>query len=295
MTTTIQNRDFGMTTRIILTWSLLLFVYLAFVGVLMYFEVHMTFIFIIMFIMGFAQYFFSDKLVLMSTKTKIVDETEAPELHRMIEKICADAGIPKPRIGIMPSPMANAFATGRSPKHAVVAVTEPLMHVLNKDELEAVLAHEIAHIKNRDILTMTIASFTAMVASVIMRIFLFQSLGNSGRGGAPLILIGIVAGIVWAISTILMLALSRYREYAADRGSAYLTNNPKALISALTKISSTMSTVPSQKREEVEGANMFYIIPAISGKSIMDLFATHPPLEKRIANLENIIVEQRGY
>jgi len=295
MTTTIWKRDWGMTTRIILTWSLLLLVYLILMGALMFFGVNMNFIFLFIFAMAFAQYFFSDKMVLMTTKTKIVDETEAPELHRMVERICADAGIPKPRIGIMPSPMANAFATGRSPKHAVVAVTEPLMRVLNKEELEAVLAHEIAHIKNRDILTMTIASFTAMVASIIAQNILFMSFANRGEGSPPWILVGIVVVIVWVISTILMLALSRYREFAADRGSAYLTNNPNALISALKKISSTMNNVPSQKRQEAEGANMFYIIPAISGKSVMDLFATHPPLEKRIANLEKIITEQRGY
>jgi len=295
MTATIWKRDWGITTRVILTWSLLLLVYLFFVGALTYFGVNMSFIFLIIIAMSFAQYFFSDKLVLMTTKTKIVDETEAPELHRMIEKICADAGIPKPRIGIMPSPMANAFATGRSPKHAVVAVTDSIMRVLNKEELEAVLAHEIAHIKNRDILTMTIASFTAMVASIIVQNILWISLSNRGEGSPPWLLVALVAGVVWIVSTILMLALSRYREYAADRGSAYLTNNPKALISALTKISSSMSNVPSKKREEVQGANMFYIIPAISGKSLMGLFATHPPLEKRIDNLEKVLIEQRGY
>ena len=293
------KRDWGMTTRIILTWSLLLLVYLAFVGLLTYFGVPMHFLFLFSIVMAFAQYFFSDQLVLMNTETKIIDETEAPELHRMVEKICADAGIPKPRIGIMPAPMANAFATGRSPKHAVVAVTEPLMRVLNKEELEAVLAHEIAHIKNRDILTMTIASFTAMVASIIVRAMINGSLSGSIRssrkGAAAFLLILIVGVIVWIVSTILMMSLSRYREYVADRGSAYLTNNPHALISALIKISSTMSAVPPQQRQEVEGANMFYIIPAISGKSFMDLLATHAPLEKRIANLEKIIVEQRGY
>jgi len=293
--TIIWKRDWGLTTRIILTWSLLLLLYLSFIGVLMYFGVNANFIFLIIFAMTFVQYFFSDKLVLRTTKTKIVDESEAPELHHMIERICADAEIPKPRIGIMPSPMANAFATGRSPKHAVVAVTDTITRVLNKDELEAVLAHEIAHIKNRDILTMTIASFIAMVASVIVRSFLFGSLTKNGKGGGPLILIGIVGVVVWVISTLLMFALSRYREYAADRGSAYLTHNPNALISALRKISNTMNNVPLQKRQEVESANAFYIIPAISGKSIMNLFATHPPLEKRIANLEKVLAEQRGY
>jgi heat shock protein HtpX len=264
-------------------------------GILMALGVNTSFIIIFVFIMAFAQYFFSDKMVLMSTGTKLVDETEAPDLHRMIEKICADAGIPKPRIGIMKSPMPNAFATGRSPKHAVVAVTDSIMQVLKKDELEAVLAHEVSHIKNRDMLTLTIASFIAMIASVIVRNILFMSFSNRGEGSPPWLLVGLVAGAVWLISTVLMLSLSRYREFAADRGSAYLTSNPTALISALTKISGAMSAVPPKKREEAEGANAFYIIPAISGKSIMNLFATHPPLEKRIANLERVLTEQRGY
>jgi len=295
MTATVWKRDWGMTTRVILTWSLLLLLYIAFMGVLIAFGIDPNFIIVIIFVMAFAQYFFSDKLVIISTKTKIVDETEAPELHRMVEKICADAGIPKPRIGIMPLQMANAFATGRSPNHAVVAVTEPLMRILNKEELEAVLAHEIAHIKNRDILTMTVASFTAMIAHFIMQNFLFMSFANRGEGSPPILLVLAVSVFVWAFSTILMLALSRYREFAADRGSAYLTKNPKALISALNKISSSMDNVPPQKRKEAEGVNAFYIIPAISGNSIMDLLRTHPPLEKRIENLEKVLVEQRGY
>ena len=255
----------------------------------------MTFVLLFVFVMAFAQYFFSDSMVLMSTGTKIVSETESPELHQMIERICADAGVPKPRIGIMPSPMANAFATGRSPKRAVVAVTDTIMRVLNRDELEAVLAHEISHIKNRDVLTLTLASFTAMIASMIVHNILFISFTNRGEGSPPWILIGIAAGAVWLISTILMLALSRYREYAADRGSAYLTHDPMALVSALKKISGAMEAVPPKKRREAEGANAFYIIPAISGDTIMSLFTTHPSLEKRIANLEKILIEQRGY
>jgi len=289
------KHDWGLTTRVIITWSLLLLVYLAFMGVLSFFGVNMSLIILFVFAMAFCQYFFSDSIVLMSTGTKIVSETEAPELHQMIERISADAGIPKPRIGIMASPMANAFATGRSPKRAVVAVTDTIMRVLNREELEAVLAHEIAHIKNRDVLTLTLASFTAMIAAMIVQNILFISFTNRGEGSPPWILVGIAAGVVWLVSTILMLALSRYREYAADRGSAYLTNNPMALISGLKKISRTMEAVPPKKRQEAEGANAFYIIPAISGESLMSLFATHPPLEKRIENLENILTEQRGY
>ena len=292
---TVWRRDWGLTTRVIFTWALLLLVYLAFMAILNALGVPTTFIVIFVFIMAFVQYFFSDKMVLMSTGTKLVDEAEAPDLHRMIEKICADAGIPKPRVGIMKSPMPNAFATGRSPKHAVVAVTDSIMQVLKKDELEAVLAHEVSHIKNRDMLTLTVASFIAMIASMIMHNILWMALGNRGQGSPPWLLVGLVSGVVWVIATLLMLSLSRYREFAADRGSAYLTNNPTALISALKKISGAMSVVPQNKREEAEGANAFFIIPAISGKFLASLFATHPPLEKRIANLEKVLTEQRGY
>jgi len=230
----------------------------------------------------------------MTTGARIVDEDEEPKLHRTIEKLCAEAELPKPRIAVMPSPMANAFATGRNPKNAVVAVTDSIMRILDEDELEAVLAHELAHVKNRDILTMTVASFVAMIAAVIMNNFLFMSLFNRNEGGAWII-VGIVAAVVWVISTILLMSLSRYREFAADRGSAYITRNPRALASALRKISSKMETVPVQKRQQAEGANMFYIIHAISGKSLASLFSSHPSLEKRIANLEKVEQEIRGY
>jgi len=267
---------------------------LIFIGIMTVLGINPTFIFGLVIIMGLVQYFFSDKMVLMTTGARIVAEDEEPKLHRTIEKLCAEADLPKPRIAIMPSPMANAFATGRNPKKAVVAVTDSIMRILDEDELEAVLAHELSHIKNRDILTMTVASFVAMIAAVIMNNFLFMSLFNRNEGGAWII-VGIVAAVVWVISTILLMTLSRYREFAADRGSAYITRNPRALASALRKISSKMETVPIQKRQQAEGANMFYIIPAISGKSLASLFSSHPSLEKRIANLEKVEQEIRGY
>ncbi|MBN1167398.1 MAG: zinc metalloprotease HtpX [Methanospirillaceae archaeon] len=288
------KRDYGLTGRVILTWGLLLLVYLVFIGIMVYLGINTTFIFAIVIIMGLAQYFFSDKMVLMTTGARVVAEDEQPQLHRTIEKLCLEAGLPKPRIAIMPSPMANAFATGRNPKHAVVAVTDSIMRILDEKELEAVLAHELSHIKNRDILTMTVASFIAMIAAVIMNNFLFMSLFNRNEGNAWII-IGIVAAIVWLISTILLMTLSRYREFAADRGSAYITGNPKALAQALRKISAKMDTVPVQKRQQAEGANMFYIIPALSGKTLASLFSSHPSLEKRIANLEKVEQEIRGY
>ena len=171
------------------------------------------------------------------------------------------------------------------------------MRLLNKDELEAVLAHELSHVKNRDILTMTLASFIAMIAAMIMQSFFFSALfgGNNQKNGGAGVIIWIVSIIVYAVSTLLILALSRYREFAADRGSALITKNPRALISALNKISGRMDMVPVQAKAKVEGANAFFIIPALSGNTIMELFSTHPPLEKRIANLKKVEAELRGF
>ena len=292
----IWKRDWGLTYRIFITWSLLLLVYLVFIGILMALKINAVFIIILAVGMGLVQYFFSDKLVLMSTGARIVEEDEEPALHHMIEKLCTEAGLPKPKIAIMQSPIPNAFATGRSPTHAVVAVTDSITRTLNQQELEAVLAHELSHIKNRDILTMTFASFIAMIASMIMQNFLFASIFDRREGGASgWIIAGIVAAVVWVIATILMMALSRYREYAADRGSAYITNNPEALISALTKISGRMDYIPAEAKVAAEGANAFYIFPAISGKTLSSLFSTHPSLEKRIENLKKVETELRGY
>jgi heat shock protein HtpX len=288
------KRDTGLSGRIFLTWILLLFVYLVFMGVLMALGLPSGFIIVIAVGMGLIQYFFSDKLVMMTTGARVIEADEYPDLHRMVEKLCTDADLPKPRIAVMQSPMPNAFATGRSPHHAVVAVTDSIMATLNKPELEAVLAHELSHIKNRDILTMTIASFVAMIASMIMNNFLFASIFNREQGGAWIIA-GIVAAVVWVIATLLMMALSRYREFAADRGAAFITQDPDALISALQKISGKMDRVPAQAKVAAEGANAFYIIPAISGKSLAALFSTHPALEKRIENLEKVRKEIRGY
>ena len=292
----IWKRDWGLTYRVFITWSLLLLVYLVFIGILMVLHLNIMFILLLSVGMGLAQYFFSDKLVLMSTGARVVEEDEEPGLHRMIEKLCTEAGLPKPQVAVMQSPIPNAFATGRNPTHAVVAVTDSIMRTLNQQELEAVIAHELSHIKNRDMLTMTFASFIAMIASMIMQNFLFASIFDRREGGAGAwIIAGIVAAVVWIVATILMMALSRYREFAADRGSAYITNNPEALISALTKISGRMEYVPAEAKVAAEGANAFYIIPAISGKTLASLFSTHPALEKRIENLRKVETELRGY
>jgi heat shock protein HtpX len=281
------NRDPGLSGRIFLTWILLLLIYLVFMGVLAVLGLPFVFIVIIAAGMGLVQYFFSDRLVMMTTGARMVEADEFPALHFLIEKLCTEAGIPKPGIAVMHSPMPNAFATGRSPRHAVVAVTDSILKTLNQAELQAVLAHELAHIKNRDILTMTVAGFVAVVASMIMNNFLFASMFNREQGGAWIIA-GVVASVVWFIATILMMALSRYREYAADRGAAGITRDPDALISALKKISGRMEHLPHEAKASAEGLNAFYIIPALSGKTLAGLFSTHPPLEKRIENLKRV-------
>ncbi len=288
------KRDWGLTSRVILTMFLLFVVYLVFIAILLALGISMSFMIVIVVVMAFVQYFFSDKLVLWSTGSRVIQEDEYPELHRTVEKLCKEADLPKPRIAIMQSPVPNAFATGRSPKHAVVAVTDSIMRLLREDELEAVLAHELSHVKNRDILTMTIASFIAMLAAIIMQNFLFASLfSRRGDGAGAWIIAGIVAAIVWLVATLLMMALSRYREFAADRGSAYITNNPRALMSALNKISGRMDAVPAEAKAKIEGSNAFFIIPALSGNKFLALFSTHPPLEQRLASLEKIEEELR--
>jgi heat shock protein HtpX len=288
------KRDWGLTGRVMLTMFLLLIVYLVFIAVLWYLGLGLNFLIVIVALMAIVQYFFSDRLVLWSTGSRIIQEDEYPELHQMVAKLCREADLPMPRIAIMQSPVPNAFATGRSPKHAVVACTDSIMRILTPPELEAVLAHELSHVKNRDVLTMTVASFIAMIAAVIMQNFLFASLFGRRDQGAWIIA-GIVAVIVWFVSQILIMALSRYREFAADRGSAYITNNPRALMSALTKISGRMDTVPAAAKAKVEGSNAFFIIPALSGNTLLELFSTHPPLEKRLAALEKVEAEIKGY
>jgi heat shock protein HtpX len=291
-------RDWGLTLRMYSTMILLVLIYLAFLAILATFNVRFEFLMFIAAIFLFAQFYFSDRLVLWSTGAKIVGENEAPELHEMVRRLCMEANLPMPRIAIVDTPIPNAFATGRSPKSAVVAVTTGLLRTLNRDEIEAVLGHELSHIKNRDVAVITIASFISTLAFFIMRWAMFMGMfgGYGGRRdntAATGIALFAISALVWLISFLLIRALSRYREYAADFGSALITRKPQALISALLKISGKMKYVSADEKKRVEGLNAFFIIPAISGKTIMSLFSTHPPVEKRIERLEKLAREMR--
>jgi heat shock protein HtpX len=239
------------------------------------------------------QYFTSDKLALAAAGAKIVSREEAPALHDMVARLCAMADLPKPRIAIMDTPVPNAFATGRSPKHAAVCVTTGLWDRLEPKEVEGVLAHELSHIANRDVLIMTIASFFAMIAAFLTRFMIYAGMWGGGdrrdNNGPPVWLIVLVVSIVtYALSYVLIRTISRYREYAADRGSALITGAPEYLMSALQKISSQMTLIPNRDLREVEGMNAFFIVPAKVRSSAAELFASHPPLEKRIAALAEI-------
>ena len=245
--------------------------------------------------LAFFQYFTSDKLALAASGAKVVTPEEAPELHAMVERLCAMADLPKPRVAIIPTDVPNAFATGRSPKHAAVAVTEGLWRRLEPQEIEGVLAHELSHVANRDVLVMTLASFFAMLAALLTRFGLYGGMFGGGRnrdGGAPVwLIIFLVSIATYVISFVLIRTISRYREFAADRGSALITGAPEQLMSALQKIASDIVRIPQRDLREVEGMNAFFIIPTTVKSSLGELFATHPPLEKRLARLAAIAQE----
>lgn len=288
--------DLGLQIRMIGTMFLLALVYFIFIAVLASFGVDSLILVVIIVAVLLIQYYFSDKLVLMSMGAEIVTEQQEPQLHEMVTRLCAIAGILRPKLAVVHKAVPNAFATGRNAKNSVVAVTDGLRSMLTQDELEAVLAHELSHVKNRDSMIITLASLISTVA-----FFIFKNSFMIPRGGGRnekenlWFLIPIMAAVVWVISFLLIKALSRYREFAADRGSAIITGNPSQLASALMKISGMIQRVPKRDLREVEGMNPFFIIPALSGDSIMELFATHPNVEKRIAALERIESELQGH
>ncbi len=291
------GRDAGLTLRMILTTALLGLLYVVFAVVLFQvLNVGLVPMLVIVIGMAFFQYYTSDKLALAAAGAKVVSREQEPQLHDMVERLCAMADLPKPKVAIMNTPVPNAFATGRSPKHAAVCVTTGLRDRLEPKEIEGVLAHELSHIANRDVLIMTLASFFAMLAAMLTRFGLYAGMWGGGRrdnnNGPPIWLIVFAVSIaVYFLSFILIRTISRYREYAADRGSAVITGAPEYLMSALQKISSQMTLIPNQDLRQVEGMNAFFIIPAKARSAAAELFMDHPPLEKRLDALAAIARE----
>ncbi|HEX4805518.1 MAG TPA: zinc metalloprotease HtpX [Conexibacter sp.] len=295
------GRDTGLQLRMTLTMFLLGLVYVVLIGVVI--AAHATGLLIVVAGMFLLQVFFSDKLALHAMGAREVRPEEAPQLHAMIERLCVQADLPKPRVAVADTPMPNAFAIGRSPRSATVCATTGIMDLLTPAELEGVLAHELTHVQNRDVMVMTIASFFAAIAAYIVQFgFIFGPMfggggygGNSNDNEGPgVAVVLIVSMLVYAISFLLLQALSRYREFAADRGSAVITGRPSALASALMKISGTMERIPQRDLRSAEGMAAFYIFPPAAKASLMNLFSTHPPLEKRLAALSRLEAQLQG-
>lgn len=281
--------DIGLQVRMIGTLFLLALVYFIFIAVLAYLGVDAILLLGIVIFVMLIQYFFSDKIALMSMGAREVSEQEEPRLYETLTRLCAIAGISRPRLAIVDKDIPNAFATGRNQKNSVIAITTGLQNTLSQEELEAVIAHELSHVKNRDVMVITLAGFISTAAFFIFRSFLASGMRSRGGGKQNLLfIVPVLAALVWVISYLLIKALSRYREFAADRGSAILTGRPSHLASALMKISGLMEQVPTNDLRKVEGMNAFFIIPAISGSSIFNIFSTHPTVEQRIAALERI-------
>jgi heat shock protein HtpX len=278
----------------VLSFAILGLLYIVFLSVLAYIGLGFLPITIIALIMIMAQWYFSDKIVMWSAGAKVVTREQFPELHNLVERIVARNNLPKPKIAVINTRMPNAFATGKGPKSSVVAVTTGLMDTLNTEELEGVIAHELTHIRNRDVLVLTLASLFSTVAWYLMQFGFYGGLYGGGMGyggnrnnnsaGAMIIVIA-VALLTWVVSFLIIRAISRYREFAADRGSAQMTGKPIELANALMKISGTMKNVPTRDLRQEEGLNAFFIVPALSGSTIGNLFSTHPPIQKRVQKL----------
>jgi heat shock protein HtpX len=285
-------RDTGLQVRMLFTLFLLGLLYVVFVGALIAAGAGVITIVVVMGALSLAQLFFSDKIALRAMGAREVSPEEAPGLHAMIERLCIQADLPKPKIAVADTPMPNAFALGRSQKSATVAATTGIMRTLSPSELEGVMAHELSHVKHRDVLIMTIASFFASLAAIMMQFGFF--FGGGDDENPSIFVVILVSFLVYILSFFLMLALSRYREFAADRGAAIMTGRPSALSSALVKISGQMQRVPTTDLREAERMNAFFIVPASVKGAVQTVFSTHPPMEKRIARLQQLEAQLQG-
>jgi len=288
------GKDSRLQARMALTIFLLGAVYVVFIGALFAAGASAAAIVPIALVFLLLQLFTSDKIAMATLGVKEVSPEQEPELHGIIERLCVQADLPKPRVCVMETQMPNAFAMGRSQKAATVCATRGILDLLSTSELEGVLGHELTHVINRDVMVMTAASFFATLAAMILQFAIFFGGGFGGGYGRNreeeegILLVIVVSVLVYAVSFLLLRALSRYREFAADRGSAVLTGRPSALASALLKISGTMERVPSEDLRRAEGMSAFFIVPARTKQSLMNIFADHPPLEQRLAALQRL-------
>jgi len=284
--------DRGLTMRMGLTIFLLGLLYVVLMGVIFYLVGDVILALVISVVVLWAQWYFSDRVALFAMHGRVVSPAEAPELHAIVDRLCALANMPKPQVGIADTDVPNAFATGRSPKRAVVCATTGLMRRLDARELEGVLSHELSHVAHRDVTVMTVASFVGVLAGFLTRIALFGGAGRrrgNDNSAMVFIIVLLVSVVVYALSFLLIRALSRYRELSADRAGALLTGQPSALASALVRITGEIGRIPTRDLREVEPYNAFFFAPAIAdGFSLSSLFSTHPPLERRLAQLNRI-------
>jgi heat shock protein HtpX len=297
--------DRGLTYRMLITGLLFVLLYAVFIGLLFYFLHSLVLILVIAVGVLFCQYWFSAKIAMYAMHAKEVTPEQAPELHGVVDRLCALADMPKPRVAIAQTDVPNAFATGRSPKSSVVCVTTGLLRRLDEPEVEAVLSHEISHVAHRDVAVMTIASGLGMIAGLLTRVMFYSEIFGGGRGGnnqqsqAALIEMAVllISVVVYFISFLLTMALSRYRELAADRSGALLIGRPSLLASALVKITGEMGRIPTKDLRAAEPFNAFFFAPAVAsggtqggggGFSFGQLFRTHPTLERRLAQLESL-------
>ena len=289
------GKDPGLQVRMTLTLFLLGAVYVVLVVAMLAAGVNGVTVAVIAGGLALFNLFGSDKLALRAMGAREVTPAEAPELHAMIERLCIQADLPKPKVAVADTRMPNAFALGRSPKNATVCATTGIMEILTPAELEGVMAHELTHVANRDVLVMTLASFFATIAAYIVQFGFFFGGGSSDDDDNPSVMVLFLVSLaVYVVSFFLMQALSRYREFAADRGAALITGRPSALASALQRISSGMHQIPQKDLRAASELQAFYIFPPGAGKSLANIFATHPPMEKRIAALGRLEAQLQG-
>jgi heat shock protein HtpX len=292
--------DRGLTSRMVVTMFLIGLVYVAFVAVLIAVKVPLVWIILIAGGFLFFQFFFSDRIAMFSMRAHEVSPQQEPVLHGIVDRLCALADMPKPRVAIADSDLPNAFATGRNQKSAVLCVTTGIMRRLEEPELEAVLSHELSHVAHRDVAVMTIASFLGLLAGFVVRSSIYAGayggFGGYGRRddsrdntGAIILLVVLASAVVYALSFLLTRALSRYRELSADRSAAILTGRPSTLASALVKVSGEVARIPTRDLRAAEPLNAFFFVPALSpGFSFSSLFSTHPTLQRRLDQLAKI-------